>query len=688
MADRGADRPAPRPPRRRPIRRSRACSPARRRPRRCPEHRPSAVLLNRLWPLLVFTLLSGGLAFLAPQIPGIATGLRASSGRSPGAARTPPWRRSRSATGPPSTCAAPRRCGRSRSMRTPGFKAIRGRTRERRRHLRCRARRGARGAARLARLHRRAAPRRRASCEDSLRRAGRAVALASRRRPPRARDADAHRPRAGRAPRAGPRSRLLAGGRATAARDHLLEHHRRAAVAAPRRDPLRRDRGANRPGRHGLWQRPLERRRLAAAPLLLPWSEGALAGGRPADARPRARARRARRGRALGRRPAPRDIAAVTYAANPRKKGLDRVLAAWRELRRDERCRGEELLVAGGEHDGLARAGLAIAPGEGVRVLGELAPRAVPRAAAPRARVRVRAAPRGLRDRPARGARGRLPAREHAAPGPYAALPIARAPRRAPRGRGPRSGAAPQRSTSRCRDYAERALAALAPFRRAAVDRARRRAATAAPSCRAALSSANGRVLATSSRRQPRAPRGRDPPAHVRERAHAVGVGVDHDHHAGPRRRARVHVGEVAAVGVGVDLEHRARSARPPRTRPRGRPRRARGARSAGRWGGRSRRRAGARSPRCMRSVIACSPIAKEVCTLAITQSSSREQLVLVVERAVGQDVHLAAREQLDPLDPRVGLAHELDLALAAARGRPSLPKPWLAEWSVIARYS
>jgi hypothetical protein len=39
-----------------------------------PEHRPGAILLNRLWPLLAFTLLSGGLAFLAPQVPGIATG--------------------------------------------------------------------------------------------------------------------------------------------------------------------------------------------------------------------------------------------------------------------------------------------------------------------------------------------------------------------------------------------------------------------------------------------------------------------------------------------------------------------------------------------------------------------------------------------------------------------------------------
>lgn len=39
-----------------------------------PEHHPSAILINRLWPLLLFTLMSGGLAFLAPQIPGIAAG--------------------------------------------------------------------------------------------------------------------------------------------------------------------------------------------------------------------------------------------------------------------------------------------------------------------------------------------------------------------------------------------------------------------------------------------------------------------------------------------------------------------------------------------------------------------------------------------------------------------------------------
>jgi hypothetical protein len=39
-----------------------------------PEIKPGRILLNRLWPLLVPTIVAGGLAFLAPQIPGIAAG--------------------------------------------------------------------------------------------------------------------------------------------------------------------------------------------------------------------------------------------------------------------------------------------------------------------------------------------------------------------------------------------------------------------------------------------------------------------------------------------------------------------------------------------------------------------------------------------------------------------------------------
>lgn len=39
-----------------------------------PEHRPVSILINRLWPLVLCTFLAGGLAFLAPQIPGIGAG--------------------------------------------------------------------------------------------------------------------------------------------------------------------------------------------------------------------------------------------------------------------------------------------------------------------------------------------------------------------------------------------------------------------------------------------------------------------------------------------------------------------------------------------------------------------------------------------------------------------------------------
>jgi len=39
-----------------------------------PEVRPGLILLNRLWPLLVSTIAAGVLAFLAPQVAGIACG--------------------------------------------------------------------------------------------------------------------------------------------------------------------------------------------------------------------------------------------------------------------------------------------------------------------------------------------------------------------------------------------------------------------------------------------------------------------------------------------------------------------------------------------------------------------------------------------------------------------------------------
>ena len=39
-----------------------------------PEQRPGTILLNRLWPLLLLTIAAAALAFLAPQVPGIACG--------------------------------------------------------------------------------------------------------------------------------------------------------------------------------------------------------------------------------------------------------------------------------------------------------------------------------------------------------------------------------------------------------------------------------------------------------------------------------------------------------------------------------------------------------------------------------------------------------------------------------------
>src|SRR3954451_6805676 len=134
-----------------------------------------------------------------------------------------------------------------------------------------------------------------------------------------------------------------------------------AALLAPAPGAIRFDAPAagNRPGRHGIWQRPVERRRLATAPLLVPWSDGALAeaphGHAPAIVVPVPV-------EPSGPIDGTRDLAAVTYGANPHKKGLDRVLAAWRQARRHD----EELVVAGlagSDEPGVRYAGI-VAPDE------------------------------------------------------------------------------------------------------------------------------------------------------------------------------------------------------------------------------------------------------------------------------------------------------------------------------------
>jgi glycosyltransferase involved in cell wall biosynthesis len=244
-----------------------------------------------------------------------------------------------------------------------------------------------------------------------------------------------------------------------------------AALLWPRPGTIRFDAPAagNRPGRHGLWQRPLERRRLAQAPLLLPQGEGALA-----ELPEALRAQIQSAGRSLvlpvpvepsGPPADERDIAAITYAANPDKKGLDRVLDAWRRVRRP----AEELVVAGVDPGDIQRAGIAL-PGEGVRIVGALAPTEY-RALLRRARVFVIAPRRedyGIAQLEALADGCMLVTSP--APGPYAALPIARQldARLVSEDLGAAMRAALDEPAP---DYSACARQALEPFRRAVVDR-------------------------------------------------------------------------------------------------------------------------------------------------------------------------------------------------------------------------
>ncbi len=252
-----------------------------------------------------------------------------------------------------------------------------------------------------------------------------------------------------------------------------------AALLWPRPGAIRFDApsAGNRPGRHGLWQRPLERRRLERAQLLLPWSAGGL-GEAPAAARRGDRALVLAVAVEPSGPPAPvRDIAAVTYAANPSKKGLDRVLAAWRQVRSDAPAgtgagtpaAAGELVLAGAAAAELEKAGLA-AGEKGVRVVGPL-PADEYRALLRRSRVFL-CAPRredyGIAQLEALADGCLLVSTP--APGPYAALPLARA-LDARLVSEDLAGALRVALVDPPADYAQRALAALAPFARAAVDR-------------------------------------------------------------------------------------------------------------------------------------------------------------------------------------------------------------------------
>jgi hypothetical protein len=223
-----------------------------------------------------------------------------------------------------------------------------------------------------------------------------------------------------------------------------------AALLWPRPGAVRFDSLAadSRPGRHGVWQRAVERRRLAAASLVVPSSAdvrfpfGVVVPPSVDASGPAAE----------------RDIAAITYAANPVKKGLDRVLAAWAIARRE----GEQLVVGGSEREG----------SEGVRHVGVSGP-AEWRALVRRARVFV-SAPRwedfGIAQLEALADGCVLVAMP--APGPYVALPLARTldRRLVVREDAALAGAIRTALDDPAPDYAARAAPLVAPYATPAVD--------------------------------------------------------------------------------------------------------------------------------------------------------------------------------------------------------------------------
>ena len=246
----------------------------------------------------------------------------------------------------------------------------------------------------------------------------------------------------------------------------LLYSTTTAALSGPVPGAIRFDApsAGNRPGRHGIWQRPLERRRLRASTLLVPWSEGGLAeAGTPgveAIIVPVPVA-------ASGPPAARRDIAAIAYGANPHKKGLDRVLEAWDAAARP----GEQLVVAGITGAEVARRlGERAAATRGVSFAGAL-PASDYRALLRRSRVFVTGVRRedyGIAQLEAL-ADGCLLVTSAPA-GPYAALPVARRLDRRLVGDDLAGGLRTALDEPRP-DYAAAAADALGPWRPEEVDR-------------------------------------------------------------------------------------------------------------------------------------------------------------------------------------------------------------------------
>ena len=212
----------------------------------------------------------------------------------------------------------------------------------------------------------------------------------------------------------------------------------------------------NRPGRHGLWQRRVEVRRLLQAPLVLTMAERSLEPlGDVAPAREIVPVPVDPSGPTDGER----DIDVLTYAGNPMKRRLGFVLDSWSAARRGD----ERLVVAGTDADGVGE----VPPG--AEFTGRLTPDGF-RALCRRARVFACA--------PTREDFGIAPLEALAdgcilvttpAPGPYPARDIAR--ELDPRLVGEQL-VGPLRAAldDPLPDYRRRAAATMVPFSRDAVD--------------------------------------------------------------------------------------------------------------------------------------------------------------------------------------------------------------------------
>lgn len=212
----------------------------------------------------------------------------------------------------------------------------------------------------------------------------------------------------------------------------------------------------NRPGRHGIWQRLVERRRLVQAPLVLTMASNSL---QPLGRRPHADALTVPVTIEPSGPPAVRrDVDVLAYTGDPVKRRLDYILQAWQRARRGE----ETLVVAGLERSEHL---------PGVRFAGRLRPPEY-RALLRRSRVFVAA--------PKREDFGIAPLEALAdgcmlvttpSPGPYPALGLARAldSRLVGEDLAPALRSALDNPTP---GYSVRAAELLAPFRLAAVDAA------------------------------------------------------------------------------------------------------------------------------------------------------------------------------------------------------------------------